>query len=314
MFLFKNEYQFYENAPVGRYRLEGQFDTATTLTPQLTMLENRSISKYRFNTLIFFGYKSKRDKISLTLFSNRLTTKTTQIQDGIYPAANPNYRYATSSLLYDIEGGLGPHLKGKHLIARQNHEPTWDFFTRRGYNDQHNNRYLSSAYTVDSLGNKTSFSSDSIAQTPTHYFRNAGYNNFGGGINVKFVFPKSKIVENIKTGISCLNRIQNQSELQYRWHTEGITYNGMPSNLFSNDNKLTWNSNTNQVSSGLYIYNNYDSTNSYRGNEIVLALYAMTNFSPVEKLQFSVGLRGEMTMVSFLDRFPYYKSRYKDNQ
>ena len=127
MFLFKNEYQFYENAPVGRYRLEGQFDTATTLTPQLTMLENRSISKYRFNTLIFFGYKSKRDKISLTLFSNRLTTKTTQIQDGIYPAANPNYRYATSSLLYDIEGGLGPHLKGKHLIARQNHELTWDF-------------------------------------------------------------------------------------------------------------------------------------------------------------------------------------------
>lgn len=309
--LVRNAYEHYNDGETGRYRLLGDYNTATSLVPDIQMTDQLSKSLFRLNILGTIAYKSKKDKIILTLFNNRKNYKITRLQEGTFAANDPSMQYRTQSLLYGIEGIMGPQLEGKHLIGRAKNELKWMVAGRRSYNNQPDWRYFSEGFTIDSVTGleQNRKVSGQLGQAPSRYYRSLT----SGNVDVKVdltLKSKSPIIDKIKTGIRWKGDNRAFCEYQYRYQTENIAYDGNAETFLSAANYPNWDSNTEQPTNGIFIYNAYDSSHNYTGLESVAAAYAMVDLKLIDKLKLSVGVRAEHTLNFFTD--DYYKDSIRN--
>lgn len=304
--LLRNAYEHYDNGETGRYHLDGDYKTATALTTDIQMTDNWSKSLLRLNVLANFAYKTKKDKIILTLINNRKNYKITRLQEGSFAANDPSMQYRTRSLLYGIEGIFGPQIRGKHKIGRARNELKWMLAARRSYNNQPDLRYFSEGYTVDAISGleQNRLVSDQLGQAPSRYYRYLT----SGGLDTKVDLTlknKSPIIDKIKTGIRWVGNNRAFCEYQYRYNTANIAYNGDAEHFLSATNYPNWDSNTEKPTSGVFIYNAYDSAHNYTGLRGVASVYGLIDLKPIDKLKISAGVRIENTFDFYTD--DYYK-------
>ncbi len=308
--LYKNTYRMYDDGFAGLYQLNGNYNSAFTLEPQLELSDRRYQQDIRHNLLFNFAYKTRYSKISFMLLNNLGTEKSYRILDGIAPQFSNTAlgnngqlpRYRTSAWLFDQKNIASVQVNGTHLYKGADNRIDWQVSTTRSDIFQPDLRYFSTGYTInDSTQQEENFLiAQNIGAQPTRFYRDIGAWNGDAHIDFTYNRPDKQVWKKVKWGLRGTAKYHIFDERQLRYQTDFFPYRGEALEDYINpDNYLNWDDNLNQPIPGIYIENAYDSTNNYIALEAILAGYYMSELQLNSKLNLTLGLRGEFTANAF---------------
>lgn len=153
-------------------------------------------------------------------------------------------------------------------------------------------------YTVDQIeSDELSYSiQDNLYPSPTRFYRKM-YNTT---LDLKFNFEKPIARDlgddnKVAFGLSMVRRTRDYSENRYSFVSQGVSYNGNPTDYFSSDNMSIIPGTSSGATNYIYLRDDTDIQNSYEASQSVLGGYAMMNISPRENLKLNGGIRVEAT-------------------
>jgi TonB-dependent receptor len=103
--------------------------------------------------------------------------------------------------------------------------------------------------------------------------------------------PENKLA----LGLSMVQRTRDYSENRFSFVSQGVDYNGNPTDYFSAANMEIVPGTSSGATNYLYLRDDTDIQNSYEAQQTVLGGYAMVNFDPRENIKLNGGIRVEAT-------------------
>jgi hypothetical protein len=308
--LYKNSYQMYEDGFAGLYQLQGNYNSAFTLQPELELSDKRYQQDVRTNALLNFAYKTRFSKVSLLLMNNLGTEKSYRVLDGIAPRLDTTVlglsgnlpRFRTSAWLFDQKNVAGFQLTGTHLYKGAENRVNWQISTTRSDIFQPDLRYFSTGYTLNNATQQEEnhITGASVGAEPTRFYRDIGAWN--GDAHIDFIYnrKKKRVWKTIKWGLRGTAKYQIFDERQIAYDTRLVNYQGgAVDEYIQPDNYVNWDDNSGTAIPGLYVFSNYDSTNNYIALEGILGGYFMSEFELSRELKLTAGLRTEITANAF---------------
>lgn len=308
--LYKNSFQMYEDGFAGLYQLDGNYNSAFTLEPELELSDKMYQQNVRTNLLLNFAYKTRFSKVSVLLLNNLGTEKSYRVLDGIAPRLDTTVlgatgqlpRYRTSAWLFDQKNVTGFQLTGTHLYKGADNRMDWQLSTTRSDIFQPDLRYFSTGYTINdsTQQEENHLTGDNVGAEPVRFYRDIGAWNGDAHVDFTYNRKKKRVWKKIKWGLRGTAKYQIFDERQIVYETELNRYRGGPVDEYiSPENYLDWNDNTGTAVPGLYVRSNYDSTNNYIALEGILGGYFMSEFELSKDLKITAGLRTEITANAF---------------
>ncbi|MDA0732919.1 MAG: carboxypeptidase-like regulatory domain-containing protein [Bacteroidetes bacterium] len=153
-------------------------------------------------------------------------------------------------------------------------------------------------YSVDVAdSNELSYSiQDNLYPSPTRFFRQMRNTTLDFKINYELPFAHNLGDKNkLAFGLSMVTKTRDYSENRYSFVSQGVSYNGNPSDYFSLENMNVIPGTSSSATDYLYLRDDTDIQNSYDAFQTVLGAYTMMNISPSENIDINLGLRLEAT-------------------
>ena len=137
---------------------------------------------------------------------------------------------------------------------------------------------------------------DNLYPSPTRFFRAMRNTTLDLKINYEKPIAQDLGVDNkLAFGASIVKRTRDYSENRYSFVSQGVEYNGTPSDYFHADNMNVVPGTASSATDYLYLRDDTDIQNSYGATQSVLGIYSMINISPSENLKVNAGFRIEAT-------------------
>ncbi|MGB0248559.1 MAG: carboxypeptidase-like regulatory domain-containing protein [Flavobacteriales bacterium] len=137
---------------------------------------------------------------------------------------------------------------------------------------------------------------DNLYPSPTRFYRTMD----NATLDLKFNFERPIAEEwgpdnKLALGLSMVQRTRDYSENRFSFVSQGVDYNGNPTDYFSAANMEIIPGTSSGATNYLYLRDDTDIQNSYEAQQTVLGGYAMVNFDPRENIKLNGGIRVEAT-------------------
>lgn len=297
---YNRKYSFYQNGEIGRYRLAGNTDQANALTTDFRLNDNRGDNEVLWGGLLTTSYKlDHNNEISLNYIRAQSAESTARYLSGKFYDGNlpENAVYETRVLKY-VERVLNSvQLNGKHhLPGLAGMTFNWIGAYSKNNQDEPDLRFFSDHYEVS--GSDTSYTiRPGIYTVPQRYFRNLDEDNLS--LDLKFSLPLDQLISyNGKFDFGAFHAMKNRRfrEKIYEYHNQDPnSYNGDPSEYFSNDNVGIIDSTDGFYTFGNYIVDASELRSNYDGDQNISAAFGMLDMPLARSVRMIGGVRYETT-------------------
>jgi len=189
------------------------------------------------------------------------------------------------------------------LHKQKDNKVDWTISSTNSNISQPDLRYFTTSYIIDPVTQtaRNFVINDSIGSSPLRFYRDIRAWNGDLSLNYTYKRAHKPIWRKIKWGLRGTVKYQVFEEQQLKYQTDFVPYTGEAvSNYINPDNYIQWDDVNNTIIPGIYIENNFDSTNNYLALEGIIAGYFMSEFHLGKNTILTAGLRTEITGNGFV--------------
>ena len=303
----------YFDGSFGRYDLQNT--TSTELFPVYIANDNKSVDEVAWGGLFNLAYNlNPKNTIAFNFIHNQSGESEARIQSAVNNYYPEIVGIQTRALKYTERTISTYQLKGDHEISFLNnanfnwntsfsntaqYEPDLRFFSNDIVSVSENqDGTLDTIFRVD----------DNHYDAPTRYFRDLTEDMLN--TNFDLSIPLEEILNqklNFKTGLAFNKKDRNFNEDRYVYISDdskyGLNFNGDVNQFVADSTGIRdWASQGNFNYFGMYIEDRYVPKGAYKGEQEILATYAMFDWLLFDRVKIVAGARFESTDLSVISR------------
>ncbi|MBN2013164.1 TonB-dependent receptor [candidate division KSB1 bacterium] len=301
-------YSFYENGEVGRFKAPGMLADLSGLDPQFNLKDTQGSYEARWGGMANLAYKNPFiGQISGSYMRTQSGESSARFLEGSWKDIPSTATYQTRVLSY-IERSLNTfQLEGKHAIKPFfNARIDWKSSYSVNKQDEPDLRFFSNHYTVKkSTGVITYQSPASLYPAPIRYFRNLEENNFNNNLDIEMPFKQwNSFNSKLKFGGNYTKINREYSQRRFEYEEDQLSFktytqeNGPDINGYFSQVGL---SDTTGSSDPIYwdfsqvITESKSPKNIFTGEQTTSSAYVMIDMPLTVALRFVGGVRYEQT-------------------
>ncbi len=299
---YSKKYEHKEtDARTGLYELTGDVNTTSTLNPVVTLADVKSNENVLWGILANASYKlSPNHKLGFTFVKDQNGIKGASFQQGEMPKDQPGLYYQTTALTYQQRSLTSYQVKGEHYFeGLKKLKIDWLGAYSKSRQKEPDLRYFSDDFTVNKTTGDTTFRiSPSLYENPTRFYRDLVQTTKDVKVNFQFDVKENEGRKSIvKFGAAAIQQDRLVLENRFTYESQGQNlYHGSMTNYFS-DNNMTLPTAGNPVANYIYVIDQTELRNNYRGNQSIYATYLMGDVWLFKKLRAISGARFETTSI-----------------
>jgi outer membrane receptor protein involved in Fe transport len=292
---YSNEYDYFDNGSVGRYKLIDPGDP--NLSGQLTLDKDRKgVQNVLWSALGNINLKlNEKNKIGLLLMHNHSGISTGRFQEGEKSSDEAGLFYQTRTLQYLERGLSSAQLHGEHVAE------SWGMLKFRWLSsftystqDEPDLRYFTNSYNIIG-GNPVYEIAPSIYPVPTRYWREMREYNFNNKLDAELPFRFAGNASKLLVGGSMVIKNRTFREQKFSFPENSNSYMGDIPQYLQDDNM-------DHILRGdgrLIVQNSLrqNNINSYDGYQSVFAGYLSADMGLTKKLRMIAGARLEYAYI-----------------
>ncbi len=288
---YRNATQFYENVSYNAYVLANDADVFELETNR-RQEGSLSTNNVLLSGLAGFSAKYKNHKITF----NALHIQNGQSSAGIFDSEtviSNSVLLDRDNIEYSQRSITNLLLKGKHSFNKGNTELEWRFAPTR-----------SAIYDKDIRVSPLRFDNEeysiepSEGAVPERFWRNLEQTNLTGKIDFTqklALFGNENKKSAVKAGLGYTNKMRDYEILAYRFLVDNQNQLAQPFVDNGDGNLILADANVWDIETGVgtYVKGNFEPTNTYAANQIIMSGYAMSDLAVTEKFRAVLGVRME---------------------
>ncbi|NOY51008.1 MAG: TonB-dependent receptor [Chlorobi bacterium] len=307
-FSYKHENEFYEDGIKARYKLGGANDTQ--LITEHKYNDTKASSEALWGALLSISYKiNASHKLSINMFKNQSGMSVARYMIGEKPSDDADGLFIETRVLQWLERSLNTaQIKGSHYFENLSKlKFDWMGSFTFSYQNEPDMRFFTNSYYPGAEGDNKYQIEPSIYRLPARYYRNMKENNLHLKGDFTMDLGSGAQSPKLKFGASYYHKKRsfNDRRIDYaiQYPISGNSYDGNVANFLA-DGNIGVNFPTYDpergFNFGLHVRGNPgdDLKNSYKAEQGVLALYAMTDTKIGPSLRIVGGLRYESTLIN----------------
>jgi len=273
---YRRSFNYYEDGVINRFDNTGA--GSEILNNRYRLAARSGNDQVLWGGLLNLSLKlSDKSKIGFNLMRNQSGENSALFASGTFIDIGNDITYQTTTLAYVQRSLSTLQLKGEHVFGGNNMELDWITSYSVSTQDEPDLRYF-----TNGIENGDYIIPPGSAREPSRFFRDMVETNLD--TKVDLTIPLSDTETKLKFGGSLLlkNRDFNEQIFQYLSQA-GVPYGITPQDYVANDNV------TSEIQSATAL------SNSYIGEQIVAATYAMIDWRVAPRLRILTGARMEIT-------------------
>lgn len=298
---YQSQAEYYNNGTTGRYTLSTT--SAEGLNNILLAKDRRGTRDVLLGGMLNLAYKlNENHKIGFTAMRNQSGSSLARSQEGLLPSDfsdDGSQIFQTRTLQYLQRSLNFFQFKGEHLWPDASQlKLEWHSAYTLSAQDEPDLRFFANDINYTASGDTLYAVTPSVYRVPSRFYRQFNENTLDNKVNLSFGFRQwSGLAGKVKTGFSLLLKDRQFSERRINYEPNNATYNGNPSDYFSDANMGIVGQNQFGYLFGLTAQDYSELRNNYDASQSVIAAYISTDLPISRKFKANMGVRMEMTDI-----------------